>query len=312
MILYILIGILLTIILLMAWVLYSQRKMKNKNLLLALNSLESEFDVECHALIESIENHDNTYDVYKLLLTHMKEIKEKNTTFESLIQSHQNEYNNINEELTKNIHEMTHISHQMRTSLSGLLGFSQFLSLTPMTENQKEFSSIIDASANELLNLVNSILDTNKLSYLQNQNMPDTSKNISNNEVENQIPLSMNILVVDDNPINQKLLSKMLENLNLKVTFAFDGKEAMALSEEHMFDMIFMDIEMPIMNGIDACINIRKLEKEYDKKAVPIVAVTANSKQSDIDTYFEAGMDDYIIKPIGVENVKKCVEKIYG
>jgi len=185
----------------------------------------------------------------------------------------------------------------MRTSLSGLLGFTYFLEATKMTEEQQEFVSIITTSSNELLTLVNSIID-----------VPPKSKTVDTQpNVKNEIPY---VLVVDDNEINKRLLAKVLENENLKVSYASNGEEAFELRKNNDFDIIFMDIQMPIMDGVEASKAIRKYEDEYNITPVSIIALTANTGKNDRDTYLNAGMTDYMAKPIMIDDVRKRIAQL--
>ncbi len=111
------------------------------------------------------------------------------------------------------------------------------------------------------------------------------------------------ILLVEDNLINQKLTQKILINQGFQVDVADNGKMAVGKFRKNNYDLIFMDIQMPVMDGLEATRQIRKLESENQgKERVKIIALTANSQQQDKKNCLAAGMDDYINKPF---NVKK-------
>ena len=115
---------------------------------------------------------------------------------------------------------------------------------------------------------------------------------------ENKIPLeqlSASILVVDDNEINRILASKVLVKWGLKVDFAENGKIALDKVQESKYDLILMDLHMPVMDGMEASRAIRSLGAEYTK--LPIVALTASIFAHELETITECGMDGYIIKP---------------
>lgn len=114
------------------------------------------------------------------------------------------------------------------------------------------------------------------------------------------------LLVVEDNPINQKLLVTLLNKQGLKTDVANNGQEAVNLCQENQYDMIFMDIQMPIMDGIQATKEILKLKHDTVPK---IVAVTANTLQEDRDRCLEAGMSDFISKPISNQNLVSALER---
>lgn len=101
-------------------------------------------------------------------------------------------------------------------------------------------------------------------------------------------------LVVDDEPINLEIISEYLDDIGIDVTTAKNGEEAVALCMKKPFDVVLMDIQMPIMNGIDASRLIRRME---GTKNLPIIALTANAFPEDEQKCYEAGMSDFISKP---------------
>jgi signal transduction histidine kinase/ActR/RegA family two-component response regulator len=113
----------------------------------------------------------------------------------------------------------------------------------------------------------------------------------------------LNILLVEDNLINQKLTQKILANQGFHVDVADNGKMAVEKFAKQHYDLIFMDIQMPEMDGLEATRQIRQLEKKNGHaEKVKIIALTANSQKEDKERCLAAGMDDYINKPF---NIKK-------
>ena len=108
---------------------------------------------------------------------------------------------------------------------------------------------------------------------------------------------SQKILLVEDNKINQKVAAIMLEKLGHDVVIANNGQEAVDQFKNNKFDMIFMDIQMPVMSGEEATKAIRDIEKGTSSH-IPIVALTANAIKGDKERFFAAGMDAYIAKPL--------------
>lgn len=106
------------------------------------------------------------------------------------------------------------------------------------------------------------------------------------------------ILVAEDNANNQLLMEIILNDLGLDVTIVENGKVAFEKYKENLYDLIFMDINMPIMDGIETLKKIKKYEKEHQKIHTPIIALTANAIQTDKEKYIEDGMDGYLSKPI--------------
>ncbi len=109
------------------------------------------------------------------------------------------------------------------------------------------------------------------------------------------------ILLVEDNPVNVMVATELLEGYGCTVTPAGNGLEALLLVKARSFDLIFMDCLMPEMDGFEATLEIRKLEAKRASVRMPIVAFTANAMQTDQEKCLDAGMDDYISKPVSQE-----------
>lgn len=117
----------------------------------------------------------------------------------------------------------------------------------------------------------------------------------------NDLPvLNLNILLVEDNPINQAVCSKILEKLGCQCKIAENGEIAVEMRFAHHFDLVLMDCHMPVMDGFDATRHIR--EKETDEH-IHIIAVTASDMEQDQKACFDAGMDEFVNKPINVEKL---------
>ena len=118
---------------------------------------------------------------------------------------------------------------------------------------------------------------------------------------------SVRILLAEDNPVNQKLAKMMLTKAGYQVELANNGQEAVEkyTASPENFDLIFMDVQMPVMDGMEATKTIR--EKGFD--TIPIVALTAHAMNGDKEKSFKAGMNDYITKPIKRELVFEILEK---
>ncbi|MGQ1785176.1 MULTISPECIES: PAS domain-containing hybrid sensor histidine kinase/response regulator [unclassified Saccharicrinis] len=114
------------------------------------------------------------------------------------------------------------------------------------------------------------------------------------------------ILLVEDNIINQRIAEKMLDRIGLKTAIANNGKEAveMITSGEYSFDLILMDVQMPVLNGLDATAALRS--KNIN---IPIIAMTANAMKGDREVCIEAGMNDYIGKPVKLDDLASLMDK---
>jgi PAS domain S-box-containing protein len=115
------------------------------------------------------------------------------------------------------------------------------------------------------------------------------------------------VLVAEDNPVNQKLTSKLLEKRGHKVEVASDGRQALAKLEKASFDIVLMDLQMPEMDGIEATRAIREKERLSGTRT-PIIAMTAHAMKGDRQRCIDAGMDSYIAKPIKPEELMAQVE----
>jgi len=118
-----------------------------------------------------------------------------------------------------------------------------------------------------------------------------------------------NILVAEDNPNNQRLIDILLSNLGITATIVGNGQEAIDVYKKIKFDMLLMDVNMPELDGVSATKEILKLQRENSLHKVPIIALTANSISGDREKYLEAGMDDYISKPIELNKLIEIIEK---
>ena len=107
-----------------------------------------------------------------------------------------------------------------------------------------------------------------------------------------------NVLVAEDNIINQKLIKRTLEDLGLTITIANNGLEAFQKRKDGNFDLIFMDIQMPILDGVEATAEILEYEEDFNQPHIPILALTANALKGDRERFLEAGLDEYTTKPL--------------
>ena len=122
----------------------------------------------------------------------------------------------------------------------------------------------------------------------------------------------MSILIAEDNDINWEIISTMLGMFGIMSERAENGRictEKMAAAEEGAYDLIFMDIQMPEMNGLDATRAIRKLENKW-AASIPIIAMTADAFSENVTECLKAGMNGHIAKPIDLKLVIKEIRRI--
>ncbi|RLA73144.1 MAG: hypothetical protein DRG30_06645 [Epsilonproteobacteria bacterium] len=174
---------------------------------------------------------------------------------------------------------------------------------------------------------MNQLIDLSKYSYVKTIQKPITKRKImrimdicihgdnalDNLDEDTTLPIGhfnrINALVAEDNLINQKLILITLDRFGLDVTLASNGLEAYEAREKGNFDIIFMDIQMPVMNGIEATKKIIEYEKRDGLTHVPIIALTANALEGDREKYMKIGMDGYAAKPLELIEIKNIIEK---
>ena len=115
------------------------------------------------------------------------------------------------------------------------------------------------------------------------------------------------ILVVEDNPVNQKILAHLLQRRGLIVDTAPNGREAVRMVLNTRYSIVFMDCHMPEMDGYQATGEIRSHEEQRALPRTPIVAMTANAMAGDRELCLRAGMDDYVTKPLTVEELERVL-----
>lgn len=121
----------------------------------------------------------------------------------------------------------------------------------------------------------------------------------------------MKILVVEDNEFSTNLITEMLNSLGVEVVTASNGHDAILKFErsaKNEFDMIFMDIVMPRLNGNESAATIRMIDRE-DARTIPIIAITALNSETDRQIMRESGMDGFLQKPLSIPAVKEIIEQ---
>lgn len=115
------------------------------------------------------------------------------------------------------------------------------------------------------------------------------------------------ILLAEDNPINQKVIARMLQKLGQEVTIASNGQEAFDTFQRESFDLILMDMQMPGTDGLEATVMIRTHEKAHGLPAIPIIALTANAMPEDRQRCIAVGMNDFLTKPLKIKTLQQAL-----
>jgi len=129
---------------------------------------------------------------------------------------------------------------------------------------------------------------------------------------ESQTPESLKILLADDTPMNVALATKLLIRRGHQVTSVENGLQAFETYQKEKFDVILMDVQMPIMDGIEATQKIRETESQESgpRGRIPIIALTANDGEADRKRYLESGMDGVITKPLDIKTMVQTMREI--
>ena len=204
---------------------------------------------------------------------------------------------------------LTKLSHFIRTPMNAIIGACELLRDSKQAEEQKGISEEIIVNSNKLIEILNGILGKSNLELatidVKSKKKPQT---IEAPKVQPVHETKKKLLVVEDNKTNQKVVLAMLKKLGYTADIANDGAEALNILAYKYYDLIFMDCQMPIIDGLEATRRIRKGEGVVDPK-VTIVALTANAMASDKAKCFEVGMNDFLSKPVTPKDIAGILEK---
>ena len=121
---------------------------------------------------------------------------------------------------------------------------------------------------------------------------------------------ALSILLVEDDPVNQLLVVRVLENAGHRMSVARDGAQALAAIRRERFDLVLVDVQMPVFDGLEATVTLREEERASGGHRTPVIAMTASTMLGDRERCLAAGMDDYISKPIDIEQFRAMVERV--
>lgn len=187
------------------------------------------------------------------------------------------------------------LSHDLRTPLTSILGTSYFLDKETLSPQQQDYLKDIQKASHELLNVINNLLSAK-------------SEELVIGQVAEVKPTTFSVLVVEDDPIIQKVHTKMLETINYKVDIASSGKEALFLFEKNHYDVIMVDVNLPDMCGYEIADQIRLREPPY--KHTSIIAISADVSEETKTTCLEAGVDSFTTKPVEIRFLQKLIQHI--
>lgn len=195
------------------------------------------------------------------------------------------------------------MSHELRTPLNGVLGLVQALAATRLTKAQRVLVAEILASADDLDQLVTGLLD-----YGDAARAADAAPPAAAGQTPDEAP-PLRVLAADDNPTNRKVIELMLGAAGAEVVSVENGAEAVDAWRAGAFDVVLMDLRMPVMDGLDAIRAIRKAEGPGLPRA-PIIVVSANTSPTDREASARAGADRHIGKPLRAEELFAAISGV--
>ena len=154
------------------------------------------------------------------------------------------------------------------------------------------------------------LITRHSLAESRGQGSTTTTKAIVIGVNAREVPARTRVLVVEDNPTNQQVAMKLLQRLNCDVVIAANGKEAVRCYLTDVFDIIFMDYQLPELNGVDTTLEIRRLEPPGQR--IPIITMSASVLEADQRRFRAAGMDDLVAKPIDLATLNAMLERWAG
>ncbi|HEX3367202.1 response regulator [Phenylobacterium sp.] len=184
------------------------------------------------------------------------------------------------------------MSHELRTPLNGVSGLAQALEATQLDPEQASLVGEIRASAAELERLVHGLLDYGESGDARPPTPPSGGA-----------PGPFRVLVADDNPTNRKVIELMLSAAGAQPTCVEDGRQALEAWQAGAYDVVLMDLRMPVMDGLTAIRSIREAEAASGRRRTPIVVLSANTSPQDRGASAAAGADGHIGKPVQAQDL---------
>lgn len=196
---------------------------------------------------------------------------------------------------------LTEMSHELRTPLNAVLGFSELLAQADLSVEQQDHARRIHEAGERLHELVESMIADDTTPKAAGV-IGDVAQQKEGRADDRQIQ----VLYVDDNDSNRALVTAILTSQGIACVTANDGCEGVEKAAAGAWDLILMDIQMPVMNGIEATRRIRALTGSIAQ--APIVALTANTLPEQLEEYAAAGMDDVLGKPVDILGLLQKVD----
>jgi len=209
------------------------------------------------------------------------------------------------------------IGHELRTPIIGIMGSSDLLAQSVLDVEQKAHLETIKTCGEKLLTSIDVLLSIAKMNEHHNHNMvTSTDQSLDSKQgtgcineenhayLFNQF-LPVNILLVEDNELNQKLITQMLVSYGFEVVSVSNGLECLQVLQEKEFHLVLMDMQMPVLDGYETT---RKIRANSLYKHIPVVAITANTLRYDIEKCMDCGCCSYLPKPFTADELAQEIK----
>jgi CheY-like chemotaxis protein len=196
------------------------------------------------------------------------------------------------------------MSHELRTPLTGVVGLLEALDATALDARQSGLVADARASAHQLKRLIEGLLDYGDADLAADIDAPE---HLARSSAYTE-GAPVRVLVADDNPTNRKVIELMLAAAGARTTSVENGLEALDAWRTALFDVVLMDLRMPVMDGLEAIRAIRAEEQAQGRGATPVIVLSANTSPEDRHASATAGADGHIGKPIRAEELLTAIE----
>ena len=203
---------------------------------------------------------------------------------------------------------LTQLSRNMRTPMNSVIGITTMMESTPLTSEQQDYMNSIKSCSEDLIEALDETLRTAGITHGEEDKSEASRKSTihftgkMSPDFAKQFPLK--IVIAEDDDMNQQMALMLLKRLGYDADCAANGKEVLEIVSEKKYDVILMDVQMPEMDGLEATRMIRLCLTEQPV----IIAMTANAMDGDREACLKAGMEDYLSKPVNVEDLMKKLE----
>jgi len=251
---------------------------------------------------------DGRYD-HRLTIGNHHEYDALTTAFNRMAETIEDRINALDKANRVKSEFLTSISHELRTPLNAILGFAQMLHLEQLNQTQREQVHHIHREGVHLLSLINQMLEINEREREALAATPQSVKAEATMAIDAPQRHHFNdlsVLLVEDNVINQIVATKLLQKLGISPVIANNGQEAIDALAKTAFDLVLLDIQMPVMDGYQTITHIRQHEINTQHHQC-VIGLSANALDTDREKALQLGMDDYLTKPIDFMLLQKTL-----